>query len=62
MEKKFVPMIGFDEEPTLLMYIPFFILRKLSFELYAKKRRMLLTKWIKSLDLDTNDIKLRYKI
>ncbi len=57
MNREFISLIGFDEKKTLLYYVPLFILRIVSFKLFAKKLRMMSTEWMNN--IDTDDIKLR---
>lgn len=62
MNKEYIPLIAFDEKKTWLLYVPLFILRKISFKLYAKKVRMLSTIAFKDADLDVTNIIIRKKL
>lgn len=59
MKKEFIPLIGFDENKTWIYYVPLFILKIISFKLFARKIRMISTEWMSNIYINTDDIKLR---
>jgi len=58
MKKEFIPLIGFDEKKTWVYYVPLFILKIISFKLFARKMRIIWTEFIRNADLNTDSIRL----
>ena len=59
MKKEYIPLIGFNEgESKLARYCPFWLARIISFKFFAKKMRLHQTDWYKSVDINTDDIRI----